>query len=385
MSKTIKIFVASSFLLSLFSCTGQSINSQYTKGIEGVLDSLVPALLRDNKVPGVQITVIRGGKISFAKGYGYADIIRKKKVTNETIFQIGSVSKSLTAWGVMKLAEEGKINIDSPIVNYIKRWRFPLSSYDITKVTVRKVLSHTAGLNVRGYNGVFLPNQKLISLAESLSGYKGSDGGLSLVREPGSEAIYSSGGYTLLQMLIEDVSERTFAEFITESIFIPLGMTKSVYTWNHDLAKKVATPYNANQEQYPHYQFVEQGSGGCYTTASDLAKFVAQIFQIDSSTLNSAVLSKEAIKSMISPAENTNGLYGLGYKLFPVSEKVHLIAHDGANDGWRAQFMIDPISGDGLVVLINSDEGGKIVAPIICSVFGQTKVDMSPLCNSLKK
>jgi CubicO group peptidase (beta-lactamase class C family) len=243
------------------------------------------------------------------------------------------------------------------------------------------VLSHTGGLNVRGYHGIFNPGFKYPDLIESLSGYEGSDGGLSVVREPGTEMVYSSGGYTLLQLLIEEVSGMAFEKFMDESIFKPLGMNSTGYSWRGKFQnKKIAVPYNAEKKAQPYYPGPELGSGGCYTTATDLAKFVALVY-VNNPPL---ILSRSGINEMTIPAKNTNDQYGLGYKIFPVSDTLHLLAHDGANEGWRAQFMIDSKSGDGVVALINSDEGGKIMAPVICAVFFGSKVDMSPLCNSLK-
>jgi CubicO group peptidase (beta-lactamase class C family) len=138
-------------------------------------------------------------------------------------------------------------------------------------------------------------------------------------------------------------------------------------------------------ESWPHYQSVGQASGGVYTTASDLARFVAAIADNDLNAPGRGVLKPNTVRQMIVPAEGTDGSYGLGYKMFPVSSEVQLVTHDGSNEGWRAMFMMHPRKGDGVVVLANSDLGGKVVADIACALFARTEVDMTPLCSTLRR
>ena len=347
-------------IVTLFVFTGFQ---QKADPLESALDSLVPSLLIEKNVPGVSLAVIKNGEIILAKGYGKADIKTNKDVKAQTHFNIGSISKSLTAWAVVDLSEKGRINLDSPVMKYIRKWKFPESKYDLNKLTIRRVLSHTGGLSVRGYNGQFVPGDKLPTLEESLSGYSGSDGSLDFITEPGTEFRYSSGGYTLLQLLIEEVTQKSFATFMKETVFDPLKMRETGYM----LTGSTATPYKPNKSPWPHYQFVEQGSGGIYTTASDLAKFIV-------------VFSKK--KMLIQPAVETGGVYGLGCKMAPVSEKTKLISHDGANEGWRALYLMQPETTSGIVILTNSDDGGKVGAPIICKTFSIIGIDMFPLCEN---
>jgi CubicO group peptidase (beta-lactamase class C family) len=349
--------------------------------IEKKLDSLVPLLLKEYKVPGVSLAVIRDGKVYWAKGYGMADKEKKMPVSTTTRFNIGSVSKTFTAFAVLMLAEKGLISIDSPINLYLSRWQLPTSKFDHQKVTIRRVLSHTAGLSVAGYHGVYKPGDSLPTLAQSLSGYDGSDGGLYVMQEPGSIFRYSSGGYTLLQMMIEDITGKPFSEFMQKEIFDPVGMTQTSYDWSI-IKSTVATPYNEKGNAWPQYQYVEQGSGGIFTTAADLAKFVSLL--ITKKPLSKPLLKAETIQQMITAAEATKGFYGLGVKMFAVSKEEMLISHDGANEGWRANYLLQPQKGDGVILLANSDMGGRIGAPIFCTVFSFTNVNMAPLCSTIK-
>ncbi len=343
--------------------------------LENQLDSLVPATLKEKDIPGVSIAVIKDGEIIFAKGYGKADIQKNKGVDNRTRFNIGSVSKSLTAFAVVELSEKGIVHLDSPVMKYVRKWKLPANKFDPNKVTIRRVLSHTAGLSVRGYNGQILPGEKLPTIEESLAGYKGSDGRLEVVNEPGTQFSYSSGGYTLLQLLIEETTGKSFSTYMEQTLFEPLNMDLSGYA----LTESTATPYKPGKDPWPQFQFIEQGSGGIYTTAADLAKFVAVY---SNQRKGSGIIKPESIAMILQPAAGTNGNYGLGCKIFPVSEKTKLITHDGANEGWRSMYMLQPETGNGIVILTNSDEGGKIGAPIICKVFSMIGVDMAPLCEN---
>jgi CubicO group peptidase (beta-lactamase class C family) len=348
------------------------------------LDALIPELLRQKGVPGVSIAVARSGQVVWAKGYGLADRAAGRRVTTDTRFQIGSVSKTITAWGVLALVEQGRVVLEAPVDRYLKRWHLPNSEFDHDEVTVRRVLSHTAGLSVKGYHGVYLPGDKLPSLGESLDGYSGSDGGLRVTTRPGTEYRYSSGGYTLLQMLIEDVTGESFETYIQRTIFGPLGMRQSGYDWSPELQASVSTPYKENGEPWPHYQFVEQGSGGVYTTASDLARLVAAGVDINGAPKGRGILKPETVRQMLAPAlrapSDAQRRYGLGYEILPVSKEVELFSHHGANEGFRAMFMLHPQTGDAVVMLTNSDIGGKVMGQIVCAWAAGTAIDLSHLC-----
>ncbi|MDQ3682297.1 MAG: beta-lactamase family protein, partial [Bacteroidota bacterium] len=191
--KQLYIIVFCLMHFSLSACDEQK--KFFRDSLEQKLDNLVPLLLKEHKVPGVSLAVIRDGKVYWTKGYGMADKEKKIPVSSTTRFNIGSVSKTFTAFAVLMLAEKGMIDIDSPIHKYLKRWQLPSSKFDHQKVTIRRVLSHTAGLSVAGYHGIYKPSDALPTLEQSLSGYEGSDGPLYLMQEPGVGLRYSSGGY----------------------------------------------------------------------------------------------------------------------------------------------------------------------------------------------
>lgn len=331
---------------------------QETADLLNKLDSRMPELLNQYSVPGVQIAVIDGDKV-WTKEYGYADKSGKKKVTADTIFQIGSVSKSVAAWGVMKLVDEGKIELDAPIERYIRRWHIPESQYGSEGVTVRRLLSHTAGLSLQGYAGV-KPGEKLATLEESLSGKTGGAGDVRIVYEPGSKFQYSGGGYTVLQLLIEEVSGMPFEKYMEREVLKPLGMNDSAFEWKRELMPRTAKAYGVLGQTLPNYLFTEKAAAGLYTTAKDLAKFaMAGMNMPGGEQAGRGVLKQETIALMQQSVQNAD--WGLGYELYKLPDGRLAVGHGGTNRGWRAQFFIIPDSQKCAVILTNSDTGDNVV------------------------
>ena len=173
-----------------------------------------------------------------------------------TVFQTASLSKWITAWGVMALVQEGKLDLDAPVSTYLTRWTLPESKFDNNKVTARRLLSHTAGLtDGLGYAG-FAPNVAVQSLEESLKrpadASPGASGIIEVGIEPGSEWRYSGGGYAILQLLIEEVSGESFEGFMQRVIFRPLGMVHSSYNWTPAEGSTLATFYDVDSKPSTH-------------------------------------------------------------------------------------------------------------------------------------
>ncbi len=177
------------------------------------LDSLVPALLEELATPGATVALIRDGIVVVSKGYGWADHEGRERVTTTTLFNIGSISKTVAAWGLMRLVEEGKVDLDAPVENYLTRWRLPPSAFDHDDVTLRRLLSHTAGLQLHGYPG-FEPDEQLPTVVASLSGATNGSGDVRVIMTPGTKWQYSGGGFTIAQLLVEEMTGRPFHEYM---------------------------------------------------------------------------------------------------------------------------------------------------------------------------
>ncbi len=283
-----------------------------------------------------------------------------KKVDRNTIFQVASLSKFVSAAGVMKLVELGKIDLDTPVSKYLKRWKLPPSEFDNEQVTVRKLLSHTAGLtDGLGYNG-FENKDSVQALEQSLTKAKDADpgegGGVKVGIEPGSRWKYSGGGFTLLQLLVEETSGQSFNDFMTDSLFTPLKMTSSSYQLNDSLKSSLCEFYNADQSAAPHFYYSALAATSLYTTLSDLETFF-QLFTKGKKLepAGRGQIKPETLKLMRQSHWDMMGekIYGLGTMLYIDIEKGEdIFGHDGkSTPPINTAIRINPISGDGIIVL----------------------------------
>jgi CubicO group peptidase (beta-lactamase class C family) len=311
------------------------------------------------RVPGVGLALLRDGRLAWAIGCGWADVAAEREVTAETVFNIGSISKTVAAWGLMRLVEEGKLALDAPVVT--RRWQLPATEFDAAGVTLRRLLSHTAGLTLHGYPG-FWPPKELPTLEASLGGDTNGAGDVRLEAAPGTRWKYSGGGYTLAQLLLEETSGTSFAEYMRQSVLEPLGMRRSAYGWPAEILAASATPYDARGEPLPRGGplFPELAAAGLQTTAADLGRFAeASLARAGAARAPAPVLKPETIALMQTPAPASPD-YGLGYGTESQSDIV-VVGHGGANEGWMANLALVPESGDGLVVLTNGTNGNAVI------------------------
>jgi CubicO group peptidase (beta-lactamase class C family) len=185
-----------------------------------------------------------------------------RDVDEHTIFQVASLSKWLTAWGVMKLVEEGRIDLDAPVSRYLARWQLPESEYDHAEVTVRRLLAHNSGLtDGLGFLG-FEPDQTIPSLEQELTHstdvLPSVDGEVRVGAEPGSGWRYSGGGYLILQLMIEDVTQESFDAFMRREVFEPLGMSDSTFI-DPDPAR-LADIFDVDGSAATHFRFAATGA-----------------------------------------------------------------------------------------------------------------------------
>jgi CubicO group peptidase (beta-lactamase class C family) len=334
-----------------------------SKAIADKLDELVPQLLEENDVPGAAVALVGDGEVAWSAGYGLADRERGVPVTADTVFQVASLSKPVTAWGVMRLVESGKLELDAPVEQYLTRWHLPPSRYDAGGVTIHRLLSHTAGLSLGGYPGI-PPDRELPTVEESLSGNNGGAGDVRITMEPGAQFSYSGGGYTLLQLVIEEVTGESFSEFMQEQVLQPLGMFHSSFEWRSDLRPATAVAYSATGAPLPNYLFTEKAAAGLYTTAPDLARFLAaEMPGPNGEPAGRGVLSPDTLALMFTPVlpGQVETAYGLGHRISTLQDGSKVVSHGGANAGWRASFAALPKQGQGIVVLTNSDKGGAVI------------------------
>ena len=337
------------------------------------LDSLVPALLDELSTPGAAVAVLRDGQVALAKGYGWANREKRQPVTTSTLFNIGSISKTHAAWGLLRLVEDGKLDLDTPVEHYLTRWHLPPSAFDHDKVTLRRLLSHTAGLRLHGYPG-FKPDESLPTIEESLSGNTNGSGDVRVIMEPGTRWQYSGGGYTIAQLLVEEVTGRPFADYMHDAVFAPLGMTSSSYLWNAMVDARAAQPYGA-VAPIPGPRFTAQAAASLETSLEDFIRFARASMSSERPEFATTVLPPATVRAMQQPVAPSND-YGLGYSVHAVNG-VRALGHGGSNAGWQAQFLVIPATGDGIILMTNASLGHEILNQVLCgwlrAAMGETR------------
>ena len=307
-----------------------------------------------------------------------------KPVDRNTVFQVSSLSKWISAFGIMKLVEDGKLDLDTPVSKYLTRWELPPSEFNNEEVTVRRLLSHTAGLtDGLGYSG-FETGTLVQSVEQSLTKASDADEGVSGVVsvgiKPGSEFKYSGGGYTLLQLLVEEVSDQSFASYMKESVFEPLGMIHSTYVWGDSIRYLLAEFYNRDSSRSKHYHYTSLAATSLYTSLSDLEFFFqAHLEGKNKEPIGRNVVKPETVRMMREPHGQSMGvdIWGLGTVLYATTDgNDFIIGHDGkSTPPINTAIRLNPETGDGIIIL---ETGHPIMATKLASewVFWRTgKVD----------
>lgn len=344
-----------------------------------LLEERMPDLLAKYGVPGSVVSYIENGEVVWTQAYGMADVGSGRAMQPDMLLEHGSNGKALTAWAVMKLVEQGKVDLDAPVNSYLKRWQVTSDRYDASQVTLRRLLSHTAGFNIHGYVDYSSRRAKLPDpvrvleerhilegLAEALETGDYSSGRAELVAEPGAGFKYSGAGYTVAQMVLEDVTGEPFASFVQREITDPLGAVSIRWAWTPELAARAPTPYGNEIQPLEKRQLAVQGIGSEIATVEDFARFlVAAVPGPNGEPVGRGVLQPESVREMTHAQPATDGGYGLGYGIGrDVGEPA--ISHSGANTGWTAYYFLDTTRRTGLVVASNSSRA----APLHISILG---------------
>ena len=316
-----------------------------TKGFFESVSQIIESENRGNAA----LLLIENGEIA-AEYYSNTN----ENVDRNTVFSTASMSKWLAASAVMKLIQDGSIDLDDPVSNYLTRWQLPSSEFDNNEVTIRRLLSHTAGfMDGLGF-GDYSPDEELPTLEESLASPRASgerEVKIAVERQPGTEFNYSGGSYHILELLIEEVTRMSFEEYMKDTFFDPLSMTRSTYSYIGSIENN-ARSYDRDGQAAAMYKYASSAATGFATSSADLAKFV--IAQIpNASAVN--ILDPAIIESMREPHGKTLGLnvWGLGTILYSATaSNDYLFGHDGGNDpAINSTARINPENGDAIIVL----------------------------------
>ncbi|MDJ1471284.1 serine hydrolase domain-containing protein [Cytophagaceae bacterium DM2B3-1] len=320
--------------------------------------------MRFYKVKGVSIAVIHNYQIEWAKGYGWADTTDKRPVSENTLFQAASISKSLNAVGCLKLVQNQQVALDKDINQYLKCWKFPYDSLAHGKViTLGNLLSHTAGLSVHGFAG-YTDKEPRPSLLQVLDGLPPANSpAIRLMAEPGTTMEYSGGGTTLTQLLVEDVAQKMYAQYMQTEVLNPLGMVHSTFAQPPavKLQHELATGYRYDGKPIGSlfHIYPEQAAAGLWTTPTDIATFVLEM-QLSLQGKSSKVLSPKMTRRMLTPYLPRYDA-ALGTFIFMREGKeAAYFQHTGLNEGFSSVYYGSVEGGNGVVIMCNSDNFGLI-------------------------
>jgi len=336
-------------------------------------------MMEQYKVPGVSIAVINDDRIEWTKVYGTMDVNRGAPVTTETIFEAASTSKFITAVMALHFVQSGLIDLDTNVNDYLKSWQIPDNEFTKDeKVTLRRLLSHRAGIPYSNYSttGTVIP-----TLIDVLSGTPPAANKPAIPEfVPGSQWRYSNVAYDLIQLLLEDVSGKPFQQIAEELVFEPLGMSNStfVYPLDSDKKQQEAMPHDAEGiSRRPLMNPTALAHGGLMTTPTDLAVFTLEMIRSYQGK-SEKILSQRTTKQLftiesdiddqakaIFPASTFEGL-----GVWLVGEGKDLaFTHPGENGpGFTSALVGWPERGTGVVIMTNGIQGHWLSVEIINAI-----------------
>jgi CubicO group peptidase (beta-lactamase class C family) len=327
-------------------------------------------------IPGLSVAVIDNYKIVWAKGYGFTDPEGTKPVTTKTLFQAGSISKPVAAAGALWLVEHGKLSLDENVNDKLKTWKVPENEFTKTqKVTLRRLMSHSAGLTVHGFPG-YAAGEPVPTLVQIFNGEKPANTApIRVDFVPGTQFRYSGGGVTIEQQLVQDVTGKRFPDFMREVVLSKAGMTDSTYeqplpanrvpfaaTGTRDSGKPVAGKFHT----YP-----EMAAAGLWTTPTDLAKFAIEIALSKQGKANH-ILSQKMTREMLTPQIKA-GDDSVGLAWFIDGKEPDRFGHDGSDEGFQALLTMSADTGKGVAIMGNSDAFFNLaphVVELVASTYG---------------
>lgn len=329
------------------------------------------------KIPAFSIAVIDDYKIVWAKAYGVTDPGGKTPATTKTLFQAGSISKPVAATGALFLVEQRRLSLDEDVNDKLKTWKIPENEFTKTqKVTLRRLMSHTGGLTVHGFPGYDV-DAPLPTLVQIFNGEKPANTEpIRVDIVPGTQERYSGGGVTIEQQLMIEVTGKPFPEFMREAVFEKIGMTDSSYAQPlpSDWAARTAagasiegTAVHGRWHVYP-----EMAAAGLWTTPTDLAKFAIEIALSKQGKANH-VLSEKMTNEMLTPVLNEAGLGFFVDKKIPGQ-----FDHGGADDGFQAFLTMNAVSGKGVAIMADSDNGIAAAQMVIHSLVKEYAWNYDP-------
>ena len=315
-------------------------------------EALLEKAVSSPQVPSISVAVSHGGKIVWEKSVGFANIEKEIKATPTTAYSLASVSKPITATGLMMLVERGQIDLESPVNRYLGKSKLHSPSQNVEEATVLRIMNHTAGMGTH-WHFFYIDDPYLRpTMDETIRRY-----GV-LVFPPGRQYMYSNLGYGILDYLIERVSGSPYPEFMAEEVFKPLGMTDSAVYVEPGLEDRVAQRYMGKGKPIPFYDFDHRGASGVYSSARDLVRF--GMFHLKNHLPDQKqILKDETIDNMQSlsdPGVDSNE-YRLGWSRSHLAQYT-AISHGGGMPGVTTNLLLLPEMDIAIAMLCNANYKG---------------------------
>jgi CubicO group peptidase (beta-lactamase class C family) len=348
--------------------------------IERVEQGLPPLVLSDGKalqldlqgwmdllkIPGLSVAVFDNFQVVWRKSYGVREAGASAPVMLDTTFQAGSVSKPVTALAAMRLVQDGRFNLDENVNDKLRSWKVPDNAFTAReKVTLRRLLSHSAGLSVHGFPG-YAVGEPLPTLVQVLNGEKPANTPpVRVVMVPGTKFEYSGGGTTVVQLLLVEQAQKPFPQLMAETVLQPLGLTHSSYEQPQPPIRAAMSAVGHHADGKPvagkWHLYPEMAAAGLWTTPGDLAEVAIEVAKSKHGKSN-RILSQKSIQEMLTVQAAP---LGIGFFLDPKSDR---FGHDGDDDGFNTMLVAFSDSGQGAAIMANSDFGSVLFGPLLESL-----------------
>lgn len=327
--------------------------------------------------PGLSVAVLRNDRVLWAKGYGFADAAMQVPVDAHTRFQAASISKPATALGVLKLVQTRQLDLDRDVNDYLTSWKIAENAFTRTeKVTIRRLLNHTAGLNVGGFPG-YAKTDRIPDTTGVLDG-RGNTPKVVVEAVPGTRYAYSGGGYVVLQKLVEDLTRQPFERYMQEAVLKPLGMRDSTFEADPSTKRSLAYGFDGRAYEGGWHVYPERAPAGLWSTPSDLGKLCSAVRNSTRGAAG-AFLPQAIAQQMLVPSNATDGgaAYGLGLELRGSGASASF-GHGGSNAGFKSELFCFSERDFDVVLMTNSDNGRLVRNELTRSLSNHYRLGLFP-------
>lgn len=323
------------------------------------LGELLAAASNERSLAGLAAGIVKDGCVVYATGFGFADAQRGIHVTPNTSFRIGSISKTLTAIGLMQLFEQGRFKLDDPVNSYLRAYKIAQPS-ESPPVTFRHLLTHTSGIGeMRRLSDLLRPTLGLAcnpGRLPTLRTYYAPD--LRAEVPPGTKWAYANHGFATLGQLVEDISGQPFAQYMVEHVFAPLGMEHTDYVLSERVRGTLAQDYRMRRRglrPVPYREIIPGPAGSVFSSVNEMVRYLAALLAGGAND-SGRILKADTLETMMTPHYQIDPrlpALGLAFMIDRV-DGVRIVGHDGGWPGFTSTMRFAPDQGVGVVVFTNT-------------------------------